>query len=115
MVLASMGLYGVLAYSTGERTKELGVRIALGATGTGIAKMVVWQGMKPAAVGAVLGLVIGSGATRLLQTMLFEVKPMDPAVTIAVVVVLGVVAAAACLVPAWKAARVDPVEALRAE
>jgi predicted permease len=115
VVLASMGLYGVLAYSIGQRTNELGIRIALGASSPVIAKMVVWQGMKPAAAGVMAGLALGSGATRLIQSMLFDVKPNDVSVMAAVVVLLSCVAAAACLIPAWKASRIDPVIALRAE
>src|ERR1700684_4086508 len=76
-LLASMGLYGVLAYSIGQRTNELGIRIALGASAPGIARMVVWQGMKPALVGVTAGLLLASAATRLLQSLLFEVKPND--------------------------------------
>jgi putative ABC transport system permease protein len=115
VVLASMGLYGVLAYSIGQRTNELGIRIALGATGPVIARMVVWQGMKPAAAGVIAGLVLGSAATRLIQSLLFEVKPNDASVLIAVVVVLSGVAFMACFIPAWRATRIDPVVALRAE
>jgi predicted permease len=115
VVLASMGLYGVLAYSIGQRTNELGIRIALGASGAAIARMVVWQGMKPAAAGVIVGLLLGSAATRLIQSLLFEVKPNDVSVLIAVAVVLSAVALIACFVPAWRATRVDPVVALRAE
>ena len=114
-MLASMGLYGVLAYSIGQRTNELGIRIALGASSPVIAKMVVWQGMKPAAAGVVTGLALGAGATRLIQSMLFDVKPNDVSVMAAVVVLLFCVAVAACLIPAWKASRIDPAIALRAE
>jgi predicted permease len=115
VVLASMGLYGVLAYSIGQRTNELGIRIALGASGAAIARMVVWQGMKPAAAGVVAGLLLGSAATRLIQSLLFEVKPNDVSVLMAVAAVLSAVALMACFVPAWRATRVDPVVALRAE
>jgi putative ABC transport system permease protein len=115
LVLASMGLYGVLAYSIGQRTNELGIRIALGASAPAIARMVVWQGMKPAAAGVVAGLLLGSAATRLLQSLLFEVKPNDGPVLLAVVLLLSAVALMACFLPAWRATRVDPVVVLRAE
>lgn len=114
-LLASMGLYGVLAYSIGQRTNELGIRIALGASSPMIAKMVVWQGMKPAAAGVLAGLVLGSAATRLLQSLLFEVTPNDPPVLAAAVALLTVIALLACFLPAWRATRIDPVVALRAE
>ncbi len=114
VVLASMGLYGVLAYSIGQRANELGIPIALGASAPVIARMVVWQGMKPAA-GMAAGLLVGSAATRLLQSLLFEVKPTDASVLAVVVILLAVVALAACLIPAWRAGRIDPVVALRAE
>jgi predicted permease len=115
LVLALMGLYGVLAYSIGQRTNELGIRIALGASSPAIARMVVWQGMKPAAAGVVAGVLLGSAATRLLQSLLFEVTPNDVPVLLAVVAVLSAVALMACFLPAWRAMRVDPVVALRAE
>jgi putative ABC transport system permease protein len=115
LVLASMGVYGVLAYSIGQRTNELGIRIALGATTPVIARMVVWQGMKPAAAGVIAGLVLGLGTTRLIQSLLFEVKPNDVSVLVAVVAVLSAVALMACFIPAWRATRIDPVIALRAE
>ena len=115
VVLASMGLYGVLAYSIGQRTNELGVRIALGASTPNIARMVIWQGMKPAAAGVIAGLLLGAGTTRLIQSMLFDVKPNDVPVMIAVSALLSAVALAACFIPAWRATRIDPVVALRAE
>lgn len=115
LVLASMGLYGVLAYSVGQRTNELGIRIALGASAPAIARMVISQGMKPAAAGMVAGLLIGSAATTLLQSLLFEVKPNDASVLVAGVALLSAIALAACFLPAWRATRVDPVVALRTE
>ena len=77
--------------------------------------MVVWQGMKPAAAGVAAGLLLGEGATRLLENLLFEVKPMDATVLASVVALLAAVAFAACLIPARRAAKIDPVVALRAE
>jgi len=115
MVLASIGLYGVLAYSIGQRTGELGIRIALGANAATIARMVVWQGMKPAAAGMLGGVLLGSAATRLLQSLLFDVKPTDAPVLAAAVALLSAIALMACFIPAWRATRIDPVQALRSE
>jgi putative ABC transport system permease protein len=115
VVLASIGLYGVLAYSIGQRTGELGIRIALGANTPRIAGMVVWQGMKPAAVGMLAGVLLGSAATRLLQSLLFDVKPTDASVLIAAVGLLSAIALMACFIPAWRATRIDPMQALRSE
>jgi predicted permease len=115
LVLASIGLYGVLAYTIQQRTGELGVRIALGASPSGIARLVLWQGFKPAAAGLAVGLAASAAATRLIQALLFEVSPGDPQVLVGVIVLLGFVWSLACLVPAWRATRIDPVVALRAE
>jgi predicted permease len=113
VILAAVGLYGVLAYSVGQRVNELGVRIALGAQGSAITRLVVWQGLKPTLLGIVVGIAGGSAATRLLETMLFEVKPNDPMVIATVVTLLAAIALAACAIPAWRASRIDPAIALR--
>jgi predicted permease len=115
LVLASIGLYGVLAYSTQQRTSELGIRIALGASVGGIAKLVLWQGLRPAAAGLTVGLAGSFVAMRLIQSLLYEVSSGDPQVLAGVVALLALVATMACLIPAWRAARIDPVIALRAE
>ncbi len=115
VVLASIGLYGVLAYSVGQRTNELGIRMALGADAPAITKLVLWQGIKPAAIGIVAGVGGGLAATRLIQSLLFQVKPNDPAVIAAVAVLIAMIALAASFVPAWRATRIDPVVALRAD
>jgi putative ABC transport system permease protein len=115
VVLASIGLYGVLAYSVGQRTSELGVRMALGASRSAISKLVVLQGFKPALVGIALGVAGGIAGTRLLQSSLFEVSPIDPAVIGGVAVLLIAITLAACFVPAWRATRIDPAVALRVE
>ncbi len=115
VILASVGLYGVLAYSVGQRTGELGVRIALGADTPKIARLILWQGLKPASAGIVLGLAGSLAATRLVQTMLYDVNPSDPIVLAGVVVLLLMITLVACFVPAWRATRIDPVTALHAE
>jgi predicted permease len=115
VILAAVGLYGVLAYSVGQRAGELGVRIALGAQTPVITRLVVWQGLKPALAGIAVGMAGGLAATRLLETMLFEVKPNDPIVTSAVVVTLMAITLAACALPAWRASCIDPAITLRAE
>lgn len=114
-LLSAAGVYGVLAGAVAERRREIGIRAALGATPRAIVGMVLRQGLAPAAAGLALGLTGTLLLTRYLQAMLFGVGPTDPATLTGTVVLLGVVALAACLVPAWRATRVDPVTALRAE
>ncbi len=115
LVLAVVGVYGVLSYATAERTREIGIRTALGAKRSAVARLVVHQGVRLAAAGIAVGLAGAAGGSRLLRSMLFGVSPIDPATYLAVSA--GVLAAAlgAVAVPAWRAARVPPVEALRTE
>ena len=115
VILASIGLYGVLAYSVNQRTNELGLRIALGADRSSISRLVLWQGMKPVLVGVLAGMAGSVAVTRLLQTMLFEVSPTDPTVIGAVVLLFLGITAGACSLPARRATRIDPVIALRSE
>ena len=113
VLLASIGLYGLMAYSVEQRTLEFGIRLALGASFGEVRNMVVGQAMALAAAGIVLGLGAAYGLTRLLQSLLFEVKPNDPAVFVSVAGILAVVAFVASWLPAMRALRVDPVVALR--
>jgi predicted permease len=113
--LAMAGVYGVMAYSVEQRSKEIGLRTALGASRGAVLRLILGQGLVLAAAGLVLGLAGAVGATRLLATMLFEVEPVDPQVYLGVVVLLGVVTLAAGYVPARRATAVDPVEVLRAD
>jgi predicted permease len=112
-VLAMIGLYGVMSYLVAERTNEIGVRVALGADSRRIMGYVVGEGVILVAGGVVFGLLASLGAVRLLRTMLFQVSVYDPAIFAAGAVVLAMTALAACVVPARRAAALDPVEALR--
>ncbi|MCX6591380.1 MAG: ABC transporter permease [Acidobacteria bacterium] len=115
LLLASLGIYGVLSYMVAQQTREIGVRMSLGATPGGILVQVVRRGLVLVGLGLVIGLGGTLAAGRYVSALLYEVKPQDPATIIAVSAMLLAVAAAACLVPAWRASRVDPVIALRGE
>ncbi|MFL5308887.1 MAG: ABC transporter permease [Myxococcales bacterium] len=115
LVLAVLGIYATLAYSVAQRTREIGVRMALGARSDGVVRLVVGQGMRLALLGAALGVAGALLLGRVIAAMLFGVGAHDPATFVAVVAVLLGAALLACWVPAWRAARVDPVIALRAE
>jgi putative ABC transport system permease protein len=115
LLLAVAGIYGVLAGSVAERTREIGVRAALGATPSAIVGLVVGQGGRLAAIGMTLGVAGSLALTRYLRTLLFGVGPSDPLTFAGVVLLLGFVTIAACLIPAMRAARVDPSRALRSD
>ena len=115
LVLAAVGIYGVIAYSVTQRTQEIGIRMALGARRGNVLGMVLRQAMTLAGIGIALGAGGAWLLTRLMQTLLFNVKPSDPATFIAVAVLLALVAAVAAMVPGLRATRVDPAIALRSE
>jgi predicted permease len=115
LILASVGLYGVLSYLTTQRTGEIGVRMALGAHRGEVVRLMLGDGLRPAFYGLVLGLAASIAAVRLIQSMLYGTRPLDPTVFASVGAGLLLVACIACLVPAWKASRIDPMQALRTE
>ena len=115
VALAAVGLYGVISFSVAQRTREMGVRIALGARAERVLALVLRQGLALAAAGGAVGLVAALLASRWVEPLLFRVPARDPAVLAAVAITLGVVALAATLIPAWRATRVDPAVALRGE
>jgi len=115
LLLAAIGIYGLMAYSVEQRRQEMGIRLALGADRNTIRNLVVWHGMRLAIAGAILGICAAFGLTRLIASFLFGVKPWDPIVFCTVPVVLTAVAMLAVWLPASRASRLDPMQALRAE
>ena len=115
LILASVGLYGVLSYLTIQRTGEIGVRMALGAQRGEVVRLMLLDGLRPAFYGLVLGLAASVGTVRLIRSMLYGTRPLDPAIFASVAATLLAVAVMACLVPAWRASRIDPMHALRTE
>jgi putative ABC transport system permease protein len=115
LVLAAIGIYGLMAYSVEQRTQEMGIRMALGADRGAIRKLVVWHGMRLALVGVVLGIGAAFGLTRFLASFLFGVKAWDPMVFVSVPVILAAVALLAVWLPATRASKLNPMEALRVE
>jgi putative ABC transport system permease protein len=115
LLLASIGIYGVLAYSVARRTREIGVRMALGAARPAVVRMVLRDSLAPVIAGSAIGIIAALALTRLMGALLYGVTTTDPLTFAAVVVVLLGVATLASVVPAARAARVDPVVALREE
>jgi putative ABC transport system permease protein len=115
LVLAAVGLYGLMAYSVVQRTREIGIRLAIGATPTDVLQLVVGQAARIAGVGILIGLVGALGLTRIMRTLLFDVSPLDPATFTAAAALLLGIASLASYIPARRAARIDPQSAIRAD
>jgi putative ABC transport system permease protein len=115
LLMAGLGLYGIISYSVAQRTQEIGIRVALGAQRGEILGMVVGQGMRLAGAGAGIGLAASVAISRLLRSQLFQVSPFDPLIFTATTLVLIGAALVACYIPARRATRVNPIEALRWE
>jgi putative ABC transport system permease protein len=115
LLLAAVGLYGVMSYSVSQRRREMGIRVALGARRADVLRLVVGQGLSLAAAGIAAGLALSLGVTRLVVSLLYEVSPYDPWAFFGVPLLLGAAAVLACAVPAWRAGSADPTEALRSE
>ena len=115
MLLASIGIYAVVAQTTARRTQELGIRMALGATPRNLLQTVMGRGLKQLLAGLILGLAVGLSVTRLMREILFQISPYDPIVFGTVVGIITLVGGLACWLPARRAARLDPLRALRHE
>jgi ABC-type antimicrobial peptide transport system permease subunit len=115
LLLASIGIYGAVAYTVEQRTGEIGVRMALGAQTMDVLRLIVTQGMKPVIIGLAAGLLAALALGRLLTSQLYQISAHNPLLLTATVVILGVAAVLACLLPARHATLVDPIVALRTE
>jgi predicted permease len=115
LLLAAIGLYGIVAFSVTSRTREIGVSLALGASRQHVLRMVVWDGVRVVLAGIAVGLVVALAISRAIESFLFETPPADPIVLVSVAAILTAAGLCASYLPAWRASRVDPVESLRVE
>jgi len=115
LLLAAVGLYGVLSYLTTQRTPDIGLRIAVGAQRSHLLRLVFFEGLRPALIGLIFGIAASALATQLLRSMLYGTRPLDPVAFAGAATILMAVSVLACLIPAWRASRIDPIQALRTE
>jgi ABC-type antimicrobial peptide transport system permease subunit len=115
LLLATIGIYGLKAYDVSRRTREIGIRMALGATAAQVRQLVLREGMRTTAIGLGIGLLLAAGIGKLVSGLLYRVSPFDPVVLAIAVLVLSTASVLACYLPARRATRVVPLEALRAE
>ena len=115
LTLASIGLFGVMSYLVSQRTREIGIRMALGSSQSSVLGLVAKHGLALAAIGIVIGIAGAFALIRSIQTLIYGIAPNDPSTFAMVALVLAMVALVACGVPAWRAARIDPIIALRQE
>ena len=115
LLLAAIGIYGVMALAVAARTREIGIRMALGADGRRIERAVIGEGVGLVAIGAAIGVGVAIASTRVLRSLLFDLSPTDPITYAAIVALIGVTAVAASWLPARRAASIDPLSSLRAE
>ena len=115
LIVAAIGVYSTISYAVGQRTQEFGIRAALGATMGDVLRQVLGEGLRVVAVGVVVGVLLALAGGRLIGALLYGIAPSDPVAMVAAASVLLATATAASLVPAWRAAKADPVTALRAE
>jgi len=115
LLLACVGIYGVIAYLVGQRTQEIGIRMALGARRADVLGLMLWEGTRLALMGIAIGGAVALALTRLMTKMIYGISATDPLTFFGVAIVLMLVAIAACYLPARKASRVDPMQALRSE
>jgi macrolide transport system ATP-binding/permease protein len=115
LLLASIGLYGVMSYTVSQSTRELGLRMALGASASNVLRLVLSRGLLLTTTGVIIGIVLALLLTRLLGNLLYQVSPRDPLAFVAAFAVMTLASVAACFLPAWRATRTDPIRALRAE
>jgi ABC-type antimicrobial peptide transport system permease subunit len=115
LLLAGVGLYGVLSYVVTQRVTEIGIRIALGAQRGQVLALVLQDGLRPVAVGLAVGIGGGVAVGYVIRSLLYQTKPLDPGVFVMMATLLLLVAALACAAPAWRASSVDPMQALRTE
>jgi ABC-type antimicrobial peptide transport system permease subunit len=115
LLLASLGIYGVVSYAVSSRRREIGIRMSLGANPTGILSLILTQAMRPVFVGLLIGFAVSAATSRLMSIMLYAISPFDPVTFVGVALLLSAIALLACYLPARRATHVDPIEALRYE